>query len=98
MDATGMACVDEAKPKRKTMGMSFFILVLPNKRAGASCTTISNQLSRTCHCPNGSCAYPIVEHHYDLVEASAAFPCAQSDRSVALAIGSVTPLARRDLF
>jgi hypothetical protein len=28
MDATGMACVDEARPKRRIMGTSFLILLL----------------------------------------------------------------------
>jgi len=60
MDASGMACVDEARPKRKTMGTSFLIWLLPNKRVGVSCGNISIQLSRTCHCPDGSFAYPIV--------------------------------------
>ena len=40
--ATGMACVEEARPKRKTKGTSFLILLLPNKRAGASKTSQSN--------------------------------------------------------
>ena len=71
MGATGMACVDEARPKRKTTGTSFLILLLPNKRVGASFASISNQLNRTFHCPNGSCAYPIVQYRYDLVQATA---------------------------
>jgi len=60
MDATGMACADEARPKRRTMRTSFLILLLPNKRAGVSCGNISNQLSWAFHCPDGSFAYPIV--------------------------------------
>src|SRR5215813_7583602 len=60
MDATGMACVDEARPKRRTMGTSFLILLLPSKRVGAFLVTISDQLNRAFHCPNGLYAYPIV--------------------------------------
>ena len=41
MDATGMACVDEARPKKKRIGMSFLIVLLPRSRLGSS---LSNHL------------------------------------------------------
>jgi hypothetical protein len=53
MDPTGMACVAVARPKRKTMGTSFFILLLPTSGL-AFLISISDQLNRAFHCANGS--------------------------------------------
>jgi hypothetical protein len=43
MDATGMACVDEAKAKKATVGISFLISLAAPKRKQAATSCIRSQ-------------------------------------------------------
>ena len=60
MDATGMACVDEARPKMKRIGTSFVISLFPEKTSCDLLRKISNQVNRMFHWTNGYRAYPII--------------------------------------